>query len=181
MHGPRLHLAERNRRSLARAQEHGRAVVWSKTCRSWLFASSLFFSVASPSFGQETPPTFAQKVSELLAISTKAEKLASDLQTSLTSSQENVTQLSQTLAETESELTYLQADLLAQQIKAELSASESAKLKNLGRTLQDSLDKSAKDFETYKLAAEARQWWGIAGAGAAGLLVGACAAFLTNR
>ena len=154
-----------------------------------VFFVSALLLVSGLASGQTSPPsvTYGQKLAELLTISTKAEDLSRLLTLKLQVSQENATKLSQTLDETQAELTKWKADFAEQVTKAELSVQESARLSETVKTLEASLDKSAQDFETYKQASESKvksletsRWMIGAGGVAVGLLVGACAVMLTK-
>ena len=123
----------------------------------WPFLALSFVLVSGLAFGQEAlqSRSFVQKVNALQLISQKAVLLERTLSLKLTASEESVTRLSQMLEATQAELATWKSDLATQLSKAELSAQEYTELSATAQSLQNSLDKSTQDFETYRRTSEA--------------------------
>ena len=153
--------------------------MWSKLSASWLLALLLVSLLVSPSVhGQDSPlsATYSQRIDALLQTSLKAEKLAQTLLQKLADSGLQTQNLRADLLRTQDELTAFKAELKSQSEASIESGLALDRLRGTLQTLQDSLDRSQRDFETYKRHAEFERFWTGACsaliAGLAGLVAG---------
>ena len=150
---------------------------------SFLALCALFLvSPCVPGWTQANSVTYAQKLSQLQAITLKAKNLSLAITLKLTDSKSQIETLQTGLQKTQDELSQFKADLEAQSVKLTLSDQELTTLKSTALDLQDSLTKSEADFQTYKASAESKILtleteklvYGLAGVGLGAAILEGC-------